>query len=88
MLGSDCMLTGLAWIQLHWGKKGHTPAAFEVDQACTEAQASKSFTTKSGPFPCQGPPELILFGSFSAAFRVTYPFPVATFGASDKLIAH
>ena len=45
------------WIQLHWGKKGHTPAAFEVDQACTEAKASKSFTTEKGPFPCQGPPK-------------------------------
>ena len=45
------------WIQLHWGKKGHTPAAFEVDQACTEAKTSKSFTTEKGPFPCQGPPK-------------------------------
>ena len=46
------------WIQLHWGKKGHTPAAFEVDQACTEAKTSKSFTTEKGPKSCQGPPKL------------------------------
>ena len=45
------------WIQLHWGKKGHTPAAFEVDQACTEAKTSKSFTTEKGPKSCQGPPK-------------------------------
>ena len=45
------------WIQLHWGKKGHTPAAFEVDQACTEAKTSKSFTTEKGPKSCQGLPK-------------------------------
>ena len=60
MLGSDCMLTGLAWIQLHWGKKGHTPAAFEVDQACTGAKTSKSFTTEKGPKSCQGPPKFTI----------------------------
>ena len=45
------------WIQLHWGKKGHTPAAFEVDQACTEAKTTKSFTSEKGPKSCQGPPK-------------------------------
>ena len=57
-LHTACLVqTACSQVWLPWGKKGHTPAAFEVDQACTEANTSKSFTTEKGPFPCQGTPK-------------------------------
>ena len=57
-LHTACLVqTACSQVWLPWGKKGHTPAAFEVDQACTEAKTSKSFTTEKGPFPCQGTPK-------------------------------
>ena len=59
-LHTACLVqTACSQVWLPWGKKGHTPAAFEVDQACTEAKTSKSFTTEKGPFPCQGPSKFI-----------------------------
>ena len=57
-LHTACLVqTACSQVWLPWGKKGHTPAGFEVDQACTEAKTSKSFTTEKSTFPCQGTPK-------------------------------